>query len=61
MNILRWNLIKKIENLSCLANTLQELELYDNQGFIPYKFKFIIKEYFSLGVVGGGGGWGVDT
>lgn len=27
---LRWNLIKKIENLDTLV-TLQELELYDNQ------------------------------
>ena len=28
---LRWNLIKQIENLSCLGATLTELELYDNQ------------------------------
>lgn len=27
---LRWNLIKKIENIETLV-TLQELELYDNQ------------------------------
>ena len=28
---LRWNLIKKIENLNSLGATLRELELYDNQ------------------------------
>ena len=28
---LRWNMIKKIENLSTLGSTLTELELYDNQ------------------------------
>ena len=28
---LRWNMIKKIENLSILGSTLRELELYDNQ------------------------------
>ena len=28
---LRWNMIKKIENLSVLGSTLKELELYDNQ------------------------------
>ena len=28
---LRWNMIKTIENLSCLGATLTELELYDNQ------------------------------
>lgn len=28
---LRWNLIKKIENLTTLGQTLTELELYDNQ------------------------------
>ncbi|PAV91461.1 hypothetical protein WR25_05799 [Diploscapter pachys] len=28
---LRWNLLKQIENLDCTANTLTELDLYDNQ------------------------------
>ena len=28
---LRWNMIKKIENLNTLGSTLTELELYDNQ------------------------------
>ena len=28
---LRWNLLKRIENLDCTANTLTELDLYDNQ------------------------------
>ncbi len=28
---LRWNLVKRIENLDCLAENLTELDLYDNQ------------------------------
>ncbi|PAV56408.1 hypothetical protein WR25_15508 [Diploscapter pachys] len=28
---MRWNLIKKIENLDCLGSTLTKLNLYDNQ------------------------------
>lgn len=36
---LRWNIIKKIENLSSLSFTLVELDLSDNQVYVLFCFQ----------------------